>query len=100
HTRFSRDWSSDVCSSDLLVAARAARPFGLLEPYPVVARINSVEPRVGALDGLEVLLVGRQLFFGADDVVDAALDRARLRAQSGQIGRASCRERGWLCVDV
>src|SRR5690606_40935096 len=26
HTRFSRDWSSDVCSSDLTAFASAARP--------------------------------------------------------------------------
>src|SRR5690606_40208318 len=31
HTRFSRDWSSDVCSSDLLPAARA-RPRAQCHP--------------------------------------------------------------------
>src|SRR5437870_10938445 len=29
HTRWPRDWSSDVCSSDLVAAARAARTDGL-----------------------------------------------------------------------
>src|SRR5690606_40973163 len=28
HTRFSRDWSSDVCSSDLRASAAAALGFG------------------------------------------------------------------------
>src|SRR5690606_40692838 len=28
HTRFSRDWSSDVCSSDLLVSVLPALVFG------------------------------------------------------------------------
>src|SRR5690606_40480917 len=28
HTRFSRDWSSDVCSSDLLVPGRLRAPWG------------------------------------------------------------------------
>src|SRR5699024_11742971 len=32
HTRSKRDWSSDVCSSDLLVVARA-RPQGADETY-------------------------------------------------------------------
>src|SRR5687768_18035930 len=31
HTRCSRDWSSDVCSSDLLIEANGAIPCG---PYP------------------------------------------------------------------
>src|SRR5256884_1632687 len=29
HTRCSRDWSSDVCSSDLIAYARALAPYGL-----------------------------------------------------------------------
>src|SRR6266511_2885392 len=28
HTRFSRDWSSDVCSSDLIDSGGSYRPFG------------------------------------------------------------------------
>src|SRR5690606_41021267 len=32
HTRFSRDWSSDVCSSDLLSDAEIARRFNYHAP--------------------------------------------------------------------
>src|SRR5207302_8273230 len=37
HTRFSRDWSSDVCSSDLLWASSGERlpPIGLAATDPV-----------------------------------------------------------------
>src|SRR5690606_35550464 len=53
HTRFSRDWSSDVCSSDLGIAQRHA-PFlvvvGLVERIlgtPVAARQKRTSKRVG-----------------------------------------------------
>src|SRR5690606_40034094 len=74
HTRFSRDWSSDVCSSDLL------RMQGML---------------------LRVLETGEVQKVGADRVttrVDVRVigathrDLAALVA-NGKIGRASCRER-------
>src|SRR5690606_10746315 len=34
HTRFSRDWSSDVCSSDLLVVSMLNQAKGLSCPTP------------------------------------------------------------------
>src|SRR5690625_7647373 len=51
HTRWPRDWSSDVCSSDLLLAA----PLGFigvyirqkLEDSPVFQEMRSEERRVG-----------------------------------------------------
>src|SRR5690606_18146296 len=48
HTRFSRDWSSDVCSSDLLrpetIAFRVTYPLGLLQRllYPIVWLCNTL----------------------------------------------------------
>src|SRR5690606_41095779 len=61
HTRFSRDWSSDVCSSDLLVEYRLFYSEDNMDifrvelpvfykPAPVVAvkgRVRSEERRVG-----------------------------------------------------
>src|SRR5690606_41076371 len=32
HTRFSRDWSSDVCSSDLCHKCRKSEPFSFFVP--------------------------------------------------------------------
>src|SRR5690606_40860067 len=49
HTRFSRDWSSDVCSSDLLVFRYGGSILicengnFLLDGYTFVAAVSSVE---------------------------------------------------------
>src|SRR5690606_40479143 len=45
HTRFSRDWSSDVCSSDLGADA-AARPVG-----QGIARLRTAAPGIPQTDG-------------------------------------------------
>src|SRR5690606_39363865 len=71
HTRFSRDWSSDVCSSDL-VDDRA-----VVEP-------THQENRQGG----EALAVG----------LGAQVGGERHLADVEQIGRASCRERAEVPV--
>src|SRR5690606_40716415 len=73
HTRFSRDWSSDVCSSDLAVA---------------------VEPSVAAIALLGLPEV--------DEPADQHRQRPGGCAGPGvEIGRASSRERvSSLCTDV
>src|SRR5690348_17822821 len=74
HTRWTGDWSSDVCSSDLalqLLSQRSNRPQGSSPPH--------VQPLPASLANIE----------------------SSLRSQSGtsrttqvpKIGRASCRER-------
>src|SRR6266700_5492337 len=41
HTRFSRDWSSDVCSSDLVTGHwQWSRPFGVLRPVDEIALLT------------------------------------------------------------
>src|SRR5690606_39530215 len=87
HTRFSRDWSSDVCSSDLSwcwpahddtftvhgsVLATVDDPYLDLGAGEVVAQLAWIDH-----------LLGAQL--------DARYPGIRARIQ---IGRASCRERG------
>src|SRR4051794_41745649 len=86
HTRWTGDWSSDVCSSDLLTRARrrctrasrsareGPRPQHLLE----LGR-GLREPR------------GRFLPLA---VPRASARRQRLRPVGAEIGRAACRERG------
>src|SRR5690348_17610219 len=85
HTRWTGDWSSDVCSSDLIASLQ---------------------------DRLWVGVAGRQLghhasFAQDDDAVGDARQLLEVRerhdaAGAGggelQIGRASCRERGWMAV--
>src|SRR5690606_39431523 len=44
HTRFSRDWSSDVCSYDLVSAGRAIANLKLEGTYCWTARASDFEP--------------------------------------------------------
>src|SRR5690606_40343500 len=96
HTRFSRDWSSDVCSSDLDLpgvpgdlpgAAGAAWGDGEGEPgRPQSEGTTDVVP--GRLDGA-----------GAPGQGHGAHPAAPLPAAvARQIGRASCRERVHILV--
>src|SRR5690606_40051887 len=89
HTRCSRDWSSDVCSSDLVsvevdrtgrsIADRGqGRARGRLAEHVAVLRRKldlEIDPTRGFEAAIEIGL-------------EAAL------AEEDQIGRASCRERG------
>src|SRR5205809_5705122 len=81
HTRCSRDWSSDVCSSDLLDQ--------LLGRGEIIFQLEArlAEPRARRID----LAFGRlgEAVHQPHDLV--AIDREVERL--AQIGRASCRER-------
>src|SRR5690606_40606728 len=93
-TRFSRDWSSDVCSSDLEVAADLLERVLAAVDQPLAElqhhRLALVElaERLLQLLGEDVLggLVDRRLDVLVGDEV--AVERVLL-----EIGRASCRER-------
>src|SRR5690606_40416249 len=80
HTRFSRDWSSDVCSSDL-----PASSFGNGRP-----RIVGIGGTTRANSSSEQAL----------RAVLTRLERAGAQCDAycadNKIGRASCRERGWV----
>src|SRR5207245_4204571 len=88
HTRCYRDWSSDVCSSDL----DAVRRIAALE--------QENEQLRGELRKLQAERFGRRSEKQSgsnrsnelEDPTDAKSKRPRGR-QPGQIGRASCRER-------
>src|SRR5690606_39719343 len=87
HTRFSRDWSSDVCSSDLgqgdAVVVETPREVWLIDsggrmpwqPEPWQQR--------------------EDMFDVGEDVVLPYLQHRGI-----QIGRASCRERGYDTADA
>src|SRR5690606_40370321 len=82
HTRFSRDWSSDVCSSDLSPSARVSLADDLPPPMPetdILAWLTQALVRYGA----GVLFV-------------ACLLETAIFAGLIEIGRASCRERVWI----
>src|SRR5690606_40253046 len=90
HTRFSRDWSSDVCSSDLHL------PLGAATKYP------SSNPSVidhfqftGLLTPQEEILLqeyGKVFFYEVNVYENGALIQ-NFVLYPNEIGRASCRER-------
>src|SRR5690625_7837175 len=79
HTRWPRDWSSDVCSSDL---ALDSAPVGLMAALGedrelAVGEVRGGEGGAGDAQRVVVLVSDDDLVVGDED----------------QIGRASCRER-------
>src|SRR5690606_39521289 len=93
HTSSSRDWSSDVCSSDLYVSRVASPAEG--STYSTWSSLGSVSNAAGLAltrlpdDSLWLFAVA------TDDstiVLRASSDDGI--SWSSQIGRASCRERG------
>src|SRR5690606_41020195 len=96
HTRFSRDWSSDVCSSDLdghygeLVHAN--------NPSHYVSEIHD-HGHLEAMRRMDIILATGQ----EDAFVDNNRYLSRILWEKGvgnalQIGRASCRERAEIGV--
>src|SRR5690606_39372732 len=84
HTRFSRDWSSDVCSSDLRHS-----PTLLPCPHEVVRSRDSRRSSEGCF-GFPSRVSGQQL--------GPQAQRQQMRVNEPQIGRASCREGGKMSV--
>src|SRR5207248_7271234 len=90
HTRSYGDWSSDVCSSDLLRLRRKQDPvvFALMVALRVV-RVDNATPII--------LNCEKSVTLGTLVAVHEALTRngrAVCRCGVDEIGRASCRERG------
>src|SRR5437868_8059984 len=78
HTRSKRDWSSDVCSSDLYPWSREVWALLMDKLFAAGARLVMFDIVFGASTD-------------ADAAFQAALDKYRDRVV--KIGRASCRER-------
>src|SRR5207302_4086067 len=92
HTRFSRDWSSDVCSSDLGGVVSHSRDTKLADRL-----LRQV--RACCLSACEVLICtdGWAAYPGSikrafREKVKGTVGRGRAHLE--KIGRASCRERG------
>src|SRR3546814_4004824 len=94
------DWSSDVCSSDLLAIARDGEAMLTSARVPVADDLNSLTGRgvTAKVEG-ETVQIGKVEMFGTDGIApigdEVATAIAGLREQ---IGKASGRERG--CQDV
>src|SRR5690606_40982637 len=89
HTRFSRDWSSDVCSSDL----------NLAEDYEAAYKA-SLEGIARDEFGKELYLFAGKLAMKLGHTEDGVkyLREAIALDPEYKIGRASCRERGEISV--
>src|SRR5699024_12198063 len=86
HTRSKRDWSSDVCSSDLATCFFAQK------------QIEKVADQIRKKAGLYFVDV-----IGSRTVSDQLAERLQVRHESPQllqIGRASCRERATRAFSV
>src|SRR5690606_40309602 len=94
HTRFSRDWSSDVCSSDLELGYRTA----VLSTDPAHSLGDSFDRRIGN----ELVELAPNLWGQEIDLLNQ-MDKYWGRVQGylnalfawRELGRASCRERVW-----
>src|SRR5207245_7111731 len=98
-TRCYRDWSSDVCSSDLSLPGRQARVVARAQGDLRAAQERSQVERIDQQRGKHETEGGR-----ADIAVQVVPDHAatqrlprRLTSRT-EIGRASCRERGEVAV--
>src|SRR5690606_40908536 len=80
HTRFSRDWSSDVCSSDL--SSQTAKATDEISAH-ISAMQRATSDTVAAIQGI-----------GGTIGQISEIAKTIATAVDQQIGRASCRERG------
>src|SRR5690606_40120378 len=91
HTRFSRDWSSDVCSSDLLLLFSNALMLGSIRGNGI--RIHERQfPDVYE----SVQTLSKEM--GLKAVPDVFVIQSEGALNAFEIGRASCRERVKMCV--
>src|SRR5690606_40582204 len=94
HTRFSRDWSSDVCSSDL--DNKDSRPGSGNNSGNRFNKDNNKNRRKGAGQRRPVEKVEP-----TEEEVQKQVRETleKLQGKASKIGRASCRERVRLLVD-
>src|SRR5687768_18296306 len=91
HTRCSRDWSSDVCSSDLRWRARSSRSARSIGSVTLLSALVEAHPQLLEPErhiggGVVVAPLA-----AAGPEVGHTVDKSPER--DAQIGRASCRER-------
>src|SRR5690606_39734712 len=100
HTRFSRDWSSDVCSSDL----ERRLPFTLESYVPdgivVSLGTNDFNPALGAFPSRAEFVAKYVTFVRT---LTATYPSARIwltegRSEERRVGK-ECRSREWRCDD-
>src|SRR5437879_11076422 len=88
HTRYIGDWSSDVCSSDLVPDSGRAHDIRAIKVVWKREMIRFSQDRIRIITAL----VQPVLFMF---VLGTGLSSLTRGSTGGQIGRASCRERVW-----
>src|SRR5206468_4554189 len=96
HTRSDRDWSSDVCSSDLTfriasenaVFGQPEVKLGIIPGYGGTQRLARL---VGSGQAAQILMTGEMV--NAEEALRIGLVN---QVVPREIGRASCRERGYI----
>src|SRR5207249_7640821 len=96
HTRSKRDWSSDVCSSDLDLTLR--RQFKLRERLSLQARADFFNIFNHPNFGSPINYLSSPLFGQSTQMLGASLGSGGQNGGLNQIGRASCRERVRMAV--
>src|SRR5690606_40308693 len=84
HTRFSRDWSSDVCSSDLAIPKSDSTDFGTDGSYKVCVKL---------VDAATNDTYGASSAFTLDTEAPT-VDVGSGRSEERRVGR-ECRSGGW-----
>src|SRR5690606_39561481 len=92
HTRFSRDWSSDVCSSDLVRVA-TQRAYEYQSGNPKGSQVDLPDDVAPLVEEAHTGLI--ETVVETDDAMMEAYFEGKepTRDQIVEIGRASCRER-------
>src|SRR5690606_40807843 len=90
HTRFSRDWSSDVCSSDLgeLINESVTEKEPAKEETPPAQETSKPSVRLTPSEAANIAL--KEVPGEVDDDIDFE--------ETQESGRASCRGRGYRAV--
>src|SRR5690606_39382754 len=88
HTRFSRDWSSDVCSSDL-------QGGGQYDAHVdnAIFLVPGTNQRIRTDVSTTVFLSEPEEYDGGELIIQDTYGEQRVKLPA-EIGRASCRERG------
>src|SRR5690606_39392431 len=94
HTRFSRDWSSDVCSSDLWCGERNGRVRVSRPPCSVPATDATIETSSASAASRGGKIPGKHEA-SSDFPAPGGPLISILCPPAAEIGRASCRERVW-----
>src|SRR5690606_40140557 len=98
HTRFSRDWSSDVCSSDLGLIASLGVALLLNQNVRGLSLWRVLFYLPAVLPAIATLLLWRWIF-SSTGLLNSTLTPL-YRLAGIEIGRASCRERVESAVEV